>query len=199
MKQINEWDVIYGERRHMNRWPWSDLVSLVSKFVPDLRGKRVLELGTGTGGNIAFLLERGCSYFGIEQSSNGMSVVPAPYATLVKQADFTREIPYLGAFDVIVDRASMIHNAEDSIERGLDLVRSRMVNGGVYIGVDWFSVEHGDTEQFDDLSVTSFVSQTLMLHFFRYFESIVHLEHKRRARLIPCLPAFAAFDIVAIK
>ncbi|MEK9569873.1 MAG: hypothetical protein VW124_12760, partial [Paracoccaceae bacterium] len=57
--------------------------------------------------------------------------------------DFTDFIPDV-YFDLIVDRASLTCNHEESIIRCIRRCYDRLNIGGKYIGVDWFSTEHSD-------------------------------------------------------
>ena len=62
---MSEWDDIYAGGRQMTRWPWSDLVSAVKRYTPNLNGKAVLELGCGPGANIRFFQDEGAAYHGL--------------------------------------------------------------------------------------------------------------------------------------
>ena len=117
------------------QWPWSDLVSLTKRYIPDLKGKKVLELGCGTGANRKFYLREDAEYKGIEttdQRENWCIV-----------GDFTQKLPG-SDYDLIVDRSSMTHNDTESIKRGLHLAYEALKPGGLYIGVDWFSTSHSE-------------------------------------------------------
>lgn len=148
MSFSNEWESIYQAGMQHASWPWSDLVSLVFRHVSGgLAGRRVLELGCGTGANAPFFLALGAAYSAIEGSETAVAVVHKRFPTLadsVATGDFTRALPSSGPFDLVVDRASLTHNSTQAIRRTLELVRNNLRPGGYYIGVDWFSERHSD-------------------------------------------------------
>lgn len=143
-----EWDACYKQNTHMNRWPWTDLVSCTLRYArPRQAGGRVLELGCGNGNNIGFLqsvFEAG-EYCGVDGSEHIVKRLRDAQPDLdVKCADFTHTIPFSGQFDLIVDRAAMTHNTTQAIRNGLDLVYNKLRPGGKFIGIDLFSTEHSE-------------------------------------------------------
>lgn len=145
-----EWDERYAENTHLSIWPWSDLVSIVCRHAkPHDNFKNVLELGCGAGANIPFFLSRGDNYHAIEGSITIVQQLKKRFPSIadkIVQGDFTKEITFDCAFDMIVDRASLTHNDTESIKRCLDLVAHHTRPGGLYIGIDWFSKEDDSAE-----------------------------------------------------
>ena len=119
-----EWEVAYKKRTHQSQWPWSDLVSLVHRYVNTKKDDfSVLELGCGYGANIPFFLSLGINYSAVDGSGFVVSHLKERFVEVqetIKQADFTKDIPFEREFDLIVDRASITHNDAD-----VALVRSR--------------------------------------------------------------------------
>lgn len=146
----SEWDDVYRKSGHLSIWPWSDLVSLVYRHArPDKGFRRVLECGSGAGANIPLFLALQADYFGIEGSPHIVAQLQQRYPEIKEQlvaGDFTREIPFEGAFDLAVDRGSFTHNTADGIARAVRLIFSRLRPGGKLIAVDWFSVQHSDSQ-----------------------------------------------------
>ena len=147
-----EWDERYLQNTHMSTWPWSDLVSLVMRHLrPDGRPLRILEIGCGAGANIPFLLSLpGAEYWGIEGSPTMVEALKARHVAAAPRlfcADFTKQIPCPGPFDAIAVRSSLTHNSTEDIKRGLHLIKEVLKPGGLYFGVDWFSMEHGDASR----------------------------------------------------
>ncbi|MDB5526937.1 MAG: hypothetical protein JWR51_40 [Devosia sp.] len=141
-----EWDELYRAGTHLSVWPWSDLVSYVYRYARAGRGyDRVLELGCGAGANIPLFLKLGADYSALEGSPTIVQSVLETYPMLqgkIIATDFTRDIPFTGPFDLVFDRASLIHNPTTAIANALNLVFDRLRPGGKFIGVDWFSDQH---------------------------------------------------------
>jgi SAM-dependent methyltransferase len=152
MSFSKEWDVRYKENTHLSIWPWSDLVSFVMRYVKprNWRELRVLELGCGAGANIPFFKHLGCCYHAIEGSSTIVNELHArfpEYQKTIVCGDFTVEIPFSNALDLVVDRGSLTNNTTGAIRRALSLVHGALKPGGKFIGIDWFSTECTDYQR----------------------------------------------------
>jgi SAM-dependent methyltransferase len=145
----SEWEQVYRRGAQNSIWPWSDVVSFVMRYArPDRLPYRVLELGFGAGANIAFFMSIGADYSGTEGSSTAVEHVQRRFAGVkdfrVECCDFTKEIPFEGPFDLVVDRSSLTHNGTAAIEECLRRVAGKMRSGAKFIGIDWFSTENAD-------------------------------------------------------
>ena len=151
----NEWENCYAENTHLSIWPWSDIVSLVHRHCKQLissSGVKVLELGCGAGANIPLFLALGWSYYAIEGSPTVVAKLHHRYPNLVNNillGDFTAKMPFDQAFDLVIDRASLTHNTTPSIINALEMSWRSLKSGGIFIGSDWFSVNHSDYSQGD--------------------------------------------------
>jgi SAM-dependent methyltransferase len=141
-----EWDALFRAGRNVGEWPWSDVVSLVYRYAKPSDGyRRVLELGPGNGANIPLFLALGAEYHAVEGSAFVVAHLHERFPQLAEHivaGDFTREIPFTGPFDLVVDRASITHNTTEAIRRTLALMRNVLRPGGKMIGVDWFAADH---------------------------------------------------------
>lgn len=148
-----EWDQLYGRFAHMSVWPWSDLVSYIHRYAKPADGfRRVLELGCGAGANIPLFIKMGGDYHTIEGSPAIVQQLQHCYPDLadrIQIGDFTRQIPFAEPFDLIVDRCSLIHNTTQGIRDGLALAFEHLRPGGKFIGIDWFSSDHGSATRGD--------------------------------------------------
>lgn len=143
-----EWDERYAANTHMSIWPWSDLVSCVMRYArPSGPGYRVLELGCGAGANIPFFNWLGAEYSAIEGSETIVGKLwerfPEQKSNIVV-GDFTKEIPFLDRFDLVIDRASLTHNTTAAIKDAVTLLKGCLKPGSRFIGIDWFSTDHSD-------------------------------------------------------
>lgn len=218
-----EWDECYKKNSQMSLWPWSDLVSLISRHCKGLLADRsgsVLEIGCGAGANIPFILASGLNYYAKEGSASIVRSLRMRYPELsdsIEQVDFT---DYRGGeihkkYDLIFDRAAITHNDHDSILSTLDFIYQSLNTGGIFIGSDWFSDKHQDIKYghlcddestYDNFSVGQFVgvgkvhftNKNSLEKMFAKF-NILHLEEKVITTYIPDEHVFAAWNIVVKK
>ncbi len=212
-----EWDQRYRESTHQAIWPWSDLVSLVHRHCRPQPGSIVLELGCGAGANVPFFRALGVEYFGIDGSETAIERLRKRFPDLASHfavADFTRDRPFAGPFDLVVDRAALTHNCATAIRSALQLTWDLLKPGSCFIGVDWFSTgfsefRRGDPGE-DAFTRTNFVdgpfAGTGRVHFsdlahvrdlFGRFE-LLHVEEKSVCTRVPEDGArFAAWNLVA--
>lgn len=117
---------------------------MVDIFVSE--ASRMLELGCGTGSEIEYFMQRGFGYHGMDGSEVAIQGIRNRYdaGERVKSGDFTKDIPFEGGFDLIVDRAAVCHNDLEGIQRCLSLVYKALKPGGLYISSDWFSTKHSE-------------------------------------------------------
>ncbi|OYU75575.1 MAG: hypothetical protein CFE32_13780 [Alphaproteobacteria bacterium PA3] len=142
---------VYAQARQVNRYPFSDLVSLVMRsHGARLRAGerlRALELGCGTGNNLAFLAAEGFDAVGIEGSPTACQLARGyleaqGLQAQVLQGDFTK-LPFeAGQFDLVVDRAAVYCNRKAAIRQTVAEVHRCLVPGGRFISFV-FGREHG--------------------------------------------------------
>ncbi|MDB4130947.1 class I SAM-dependent methyltransferase [Flavobacteriaceae bacterium] len=197
MSFSKQWDKIYQNREQLNRWPWSDLISILISYA-DLRNKKAcLELGSGAGGNIPFFLENQINYFGIEGSNEAVNEIVYRFPNLKNNiivGDFSKSIAFDFKFDLIFDRASITHNTLSSIINTIDLIKSKLNKNGLFAGIDWFSNKHTDFEkgekvdnytknnfksgQFKNIGNVFFSDEEILKELFKDFE-FIYFQHKK--------------------
>lgn len=212
---MNAWEEVYKANQHMAAWPWSDIVAEVMLLKPT-KNTRVLEIGCGPGANIPFFLDIGVEYFCIDGSETAVSKVKTTFPSLenrISCCDFTKEIPFSGSFDLIIDRAALTHNDTASIKRFLKMIKSKLNENGKYIGVDWFSKDHSYAKPtdatviidshtmdnckgfFESVGPVHFSDQDHILDLFRDFECL-KLEHKINFQKFPSEEKFATWNFI---
>ena len=80
------WEKVYKKNQQLSVWPWSDLITLISRYI--LRKRKinnVLELGTGAGANIRFFSEKNIDYYGIEGSKSAVNSIKKKFPYLKKK------------------------------------------------------------------------------------------------------------------
>ena len=124
----NAWEETYRSGRHINTWPWSDLISLYFRNTGQILSTKpnspisVLELGPGTGNNIPFWKSINSEYFAIEQSSSAIEYCLERFPELVDNlwcGDFSVFPLQEETFDLVCDRASITHGTTSDIQLAL--------------------------------------------------------------------------------
>jgi hypothetical protein len=141
-----EWEERYSQGMSHSIWPWTDLIKYVNRYGNLVAGDKVLELGPGIGANIPYFLSIGVDYYAIEGSPTAVKMIRDKYPELagkVINGDFTKNIPFDVKFNLVVDRSSLTHNDTASIMDSLTFISDKLVAEGKFIGIDWFSWEHG--------------------------------------------------------
>lgn len=211
-----EWEQRFKENTHLSIWPWSDLVSLVMRNrSKNKKKKRVLELGFGAGANIPLFVSLGDEFFGVDGSETMTAMLSQQFLqddVTLSVADFTKEIPFEGKFDLIYDRGSVTCNTTQDIQSVVSIIRQKLSDDGIYIGVDWFSTEHTeyqkDVTRVDDNTVTDYVdgpfANTGTVHYsdqqhlealFSDFE-FLHLEKKTKESMTDSATKFVTWDFI---
>jgi SAM-dependent methyltransferase len=146
---IKSWDIIYLKNKHLSIWPWSDVVSYVSRYCsPRNRFNKILELGCGAGANIPFFLKNKYKYFGIDGSNTIIKMLKKKYPIISNNflcKDFTIEIPINKTFDFVLDRGAITCNDTTSIKRTLHLIKKKLRPNGIFIGIDWMTENHSSS------------------------------------------------------
>lgn len=218
----NEWDNIYKSNMHLSIWPWSDLVSLVKRYVKINAGCKILELGCGAGANIPFLsgFEQ-VEYYAVEGSSHIVNKLKDKFADNrihIECSDFTKGIPFDEKFDLVVDRSAITQNSTKDIKKVVSDIHSQYLNEqGYFIGVDWHSVcssffqddsqEYETVDEWTRIYNTGHLAGCGMSHFsdashmkelFKDFRIDV-LYEKRYVYDVPKMQIRGAWDSVAVK
>lgn len=166
----------------------------------------MLELGCGAGGEIDFYnsaLHFG--WHGIDGSEEAVKQLCANHADVrasVVVGDFTKELPFGGEYDFIVDRAAVTHNALPDIRRCMRLVLDALKPGGVFVGCDWFSTKHSEANrgselgnrtrtgyadgQFKDIGIVHFTDEAELIELFDGFE-VFFLQERTTRRSGPSM------------
>ena len=192
-----DWDCHYDPNTPAAYAFYPNFEKLLTFFVGE--ADRMLELGAGAGGEIQYFAGRGFGYHGIDGSEAAIAALKKQYRSIadrIKVADFTKEIPFDGQFDLIVDRASVAHNDLASIRSCIALVYEKLKPGGLFISSDWFSAGHSEARrgikleentrsdypdgQFQGVGKVHFSSEEEIVDLFKDFEGIFMQERIAR-------------------
>ena len=148
----NPWETeIYGKGRQVNRWPYTSVISGVMRLLgSDERSEaRVLELGCGTGNNLRFLAEEGFQAFGIDASKTAIELAGQQLAGWGLDAGlhfgtFT-ELPFDDEyFDLVIDRAAIVHNEYADVVRALHESHRVLKPGAHILSIGLKGINHPD-------------------------------------------------------
>lgn len=186
---------VYQAGRQINRWPFSELISRTFRSLGGSHPNetRVLELGCGTGNNLRFLAEEGFIPFGIDASPTAIEkareLLAAHELDATLQVGDITELPWPdNSFDLVLDRAALVHNTPARIRLALEEARRTLKPGGRIISIGLKSLEHPDLAfgelqesgawsqfsqgKFKGLGVTSFFNAEEAIDLFSEFDSV---------------------------
>jgi SAM-dependent methyltransferase len=152
MSSATPWETeVYARGRQINRWPHTEVVSRVLRATADQdrQAIRILELGCGTGNNLRFLAEEGFHANGIDASSTAVEkarqLLEATGLTAEIEIGDLSALPWPDAhFDLVLDRAALVHNSRDRIRVILSEVHRVLGPGGRLISIGLKSIRHPD-------------------------------------------------------
>lgn len=140
---------IYGEGKHLNRYPYDSVVSFVFRHAPRDRPRDqqwALDVGCGAGNNAWFLAREGFRVAGVEGSHSAVTFAKKRLASEGLDADLRVgdfvELPFeRGQFDVAIDRGSITCCGHADAARAVAEVRRVLRPGGVFF-FNPYSSEH---------------------------------------------------------
>jgi SAM-dependent methyltransferase len=143
----NDWETeIYGRGRQVNRWPFSDVVSDVTRLTAgaDRSALSVLDLGCGAGNNVWFFLDSGFEVCGIDIAPSAIKIALDRIRALGYPEPDLRvgDIAHLpwsdGRFDLVVDRGTISQVSLEDVEKTLAEVHRVLKPGGIFLSYNLF-------------------------------------------------------------
>jgi SAM-dependent methyltransferase len=140
-------DLIYAKGKHINRYPFGELVSLFFNSLSHLRTtpserRSVLELGCGAGNNLWFFAENGFRTVGIDASPTACQLA----ANRINERGVNAEIHNMSfdtldqlndSFDIIIDRAATYCGDFETRRNWWDKALKLLKPGGIVISVNF--------------------------------------------------------------
>lgn len=107
-----KWEKIYRNRRQLNKYPFTDVVSFFFKNFKNRNNLNILEVGCGTGNNLEFLAKLNHNIYGIDASSTAIKYAKKYFQKFKNNSDFKigsfTNLPYKkNFFDLIINRAAI--------------------------------------------------------------------------------------------
>ena len=193
-----EWNAAYESPKPLKSMQDLELNIFISDVSKGAQNCTALELGCGQCHNYPTFRDAGIAYYGIDGSAAALCAGVQRFPALAEKvylADFTAiELP-IGA-QIICDRAAIAHNDIASIKRCVKQIYKALPDGGIFIGIDWFSSNHSEANrgervdertrtgyedgQFKGIGNVNFSSQDDLLDLFRDFKIGMLRERTRR-------------------
>ena len=107
-----KWEKIYRNRRQLNKYPFTGVVSFFFKNFKNRKNLNILEVGCGTGNNLEFLAKLDHNIYGIDASSTAIKYAKKYFQNHKNNSDFKigsfTNLPYKkNFFDLIINRAAI--------------------------------------------------------------------------------------------
>lgn len=115
----NIWDEkVYKLNKQNNKYPYTSIVSNVHNYCNNFVNKKCLDIGCGCGNNLFFLNNVGFNTYGIDISPTAIKKCENNLNDINKKSELyvgsSENLPYENNFfDLIIDRASITHNAHN--------------------------------------------------------------------------------------
>lgn len=186
---------IYSEGKHLNRYPYGELVSIfynslkyLDTGINNKSNIKILELGCGAGNNLWFFSENGFDTYGIDGSNSACNIAKElcqskKQKVNIQQAYFDN-LPFEdNSMDIIIDRESTYCGTKENIKRWWKEASRVLKVGGIIISFkfsdknpDLLKILSGElnatkieTNTFEDIEKGTF-KDTGIVHFSTYDE-----------------------------
>jgi SAM-dependent methyltransferase len=129
---------VYGQGRHLNRYPFDIVVSFVHRNYPRTKPRaqvRILEVGCGAGNNLWFAAREGFQVAGIDGSATAIAHAQKRFAEEgltgdLRCGDFV-QLPFeTESFDLAIDRAAITCCGHAAAGKAVSEVRRVLRDGG---------------------------------------------------------------------
>ncbi|OVE81662.1 hypothetical protein BVY03_03415 [bacterium K02(2017)] len=139
-KNIPIWDDIYKSGGSILNYPCEDLVTSVSRYFSGVekKGKKILDIGFGSGNNLEFLARCGFECSGVDVSPAAVAYTKERLAKAGFQADLNclteNKYPFEdNHFDVVFGWHVLSYNNKESLNMALSEIKRVLKPGGIFL------------------------------------------------------------------
>ena len=131
---------IYGQGKHLNRYPFDSVVSFVYRNYPRDKERseiKILEIGCGSGNNLWFAAREGFSVTGIDGSETVINYAKERFQNENLQGDFIvgdfTDLPFdNNEFDMVIDRGAIVCVNHDGAKKTFSEVARVLKPNGLF-------------------------------------------------------------------
>jgi SAM-dependent methyltransferase len=162
------WENIYGLGQQQNKYPYGDLPSHIFTHYgknTDKSNLKVLEVGSGGGGNLWFFAREGFQTYGLEFSAPAVKSSQALLASdgltaEISEGDF-RFLPYAdNFFDLVLDRNSLYCVVKKDLRQAVAEIRRVLKPGGRFLSYMYSAasdcLKYGHPKKIEENTYTDF-------------------------------------------
>jgi len=209
----NNWEnIIYKKNKQINKYPYDWIVSNTYKFITNKF--YCLELGSGTGNNIDFLLNFGFKNIdSLEASKTAARIQQRKFKKKnikIYNRDFNMFNYKADKYDLVIDRVSLTHNKIEDIKNTLDNISTSLKQDGYFFSIMFsknssFYNKQKQNSFFFQKEInnqkgilTNFFNKSEILKLFKKFK-IIKLSHETRQDFIPKNKKLCNWNIICKK
>ncbi|MBO6977960.1 MAG: class I SAM-dependent methyltransferase [Prochlorococcus marinus XMU1428] len=141
---INEydqiWDEIYSRKEQCNKYPFDNVVTILFRLLPLIKGKgkpKVLEIGCGVGNNLLSAAKEGYAVYGIDASKYAIDIAKDYFRENLLEGELNvgkfSSIPYQDSyFDLVIERAALSLAPKEIAKKAIQEVNRVLKKDGYF-------------------------------------------------------------------
>lgn len=209
----NNWEnIIYKKNKQINKYPYDWIVSNTHRFIT--KKSKCLELGSGVGNNINFLLDFG--FRNVDSLEASKTAVKIQRKKLIKKnvkiynSDFNIFDYKKNNYNLVIDRVSLTHNKIHDIKNTIKKILISLKKDGYFFSIMFskrssFYKRQKQNSFFFQKEInnkkgilTNFFSKDDILELFKNFK-IINLTHETRQTFVPNNKKLCNWNIICKK
>ena len=162
---------IYKKKKQFNNFPFDWVVSSVNRYITSK--KNCVELGSGTGNNLDFLLKFGFNkIYSIEAARSAYQFQKKKFLTKKKIKLFCKDLNSFQFkkeyYDLVLDRGTLTHNKLSNIYKMFSKIEKSLTKNGYFLSVLFSSKSSYKTKEKDSYAFKKLNNENGLLTNFFY-------------------------------